>query len=34
MVVERIKEGDKVKAEIVRILYPQHVKSLQSNGNW
>lgn len=34
VVIEPIKEGDKVKAEIVRILYPQHVKSLQSSGNW
>lgn len=34
VVVESITEGDKVKAEIVRILYPQHVKDLQKEGCW
>lgn len=34
MVIEPIEEGDKVKAEIVRILCPQHIKSLEKEGNW
>ncbi|XP_039260560.1 putative RNA-binding protein EIF1AD [Styela clava] len=34
VVIEPIDEGDKVKAEIVRILYPQHVKYLQKEDIW
>ncbi|XP_033105392.1 probable RNA-binding protein EIF1AD [Anneissia japonica] len=34
VIVEPIAEGDKVKAEIVRILYPQQVKYIQKEGKW
>jgi probable RNA-binding protein EIF1AD len=32
--VEPIVEGDKVKAEIVRILTSEHVKFFQDNNQW
>lgn len=34
VVVEPIEEGDKVKAEIVRILTPQHIKEFTKDGIW
>ncbi|XP_071962611.1 probable RNA-binding protein EIF1AD [Antedon mediterranea] len=34
VIVEPIEEGFKVKAEIVRILYPQQVKYIQKEGKW
>lgn len=34
VIVEPIDEGDKVKAEIVRILTPQHVKEFTKDGIW
>lgn len=34
IVVESIPEGDKVKAEIVHILYPRQVKNLKEQGKW
>lgn len=34
VLVEPIVEGDKVKAEIVRILTLEHVKFLQDNNQW
>lgn len=34
VIIEPIDEGDRVKAEIVRILYPQHVKHLQKEDIW
>lgn len=34
VVVEPIHEGDKVKAEIVRILYPKHIKVIEKDGLW
>jgi len=34
VLVEPIVEGDKVKAEIVRILTSEHVKFLQDNNQW
>lgn len=34
VIVEPIDEGDKVKAEIVRILTPQHIKEFTKMGIW
>lgn len=34
VLVEAIDEGDKVKAEIVRILTPQHIKEFTKDGIW
>lgn len=34
VLVEPIEEGDKVKAEIVRILSPEHVKVFSAEGVW
>lgn len=34
VIVEPIDEGDKVKAEIVRILTPQHIKEFTKDGTW
>lgn len=34
VLVEPIEEGDKVKAEIVRILTPEHVKVFTQEGVW
>lgn len=34
VVIEPIEEGDKVKAEIVRILTPQHIKEFTKDGIW
>lgn len=34
VLVEAIEEGDKVKAEIVRILTPQHIKEFKKDGIW
>lgn len=34
VVVQPIDEGDKVKAEIVRILTPQHIKEFTKDGVW
>lgn len=34
VLVESIDEGDKVKAEIVRILTPQHIKEFKKDGVW
>lgn len=34
VIVEPIDEGDKVKAEIVRILTPQHIKEFTRDGVW
>lgn len=34
VLVEPIEEGDKVKAEIVRILSPEHVKVFTQEGVW
>lgn len=34
VIIEPIEEGDKVKAEIVRILTPQHVKEFTKDGIW
>ncbi|XP_031629654.1 probable RNA-binding protein EIF1AD [Contarinia nasturtii] len=34
VIVEPIDEGDKVKAEIVRILTPQHIKEFTKDGIW
>lgn len=34
VIVEPIDEGDKVKAEIVRILTPQHIKEFTRDGIW
>lgn len=34
VVVQPIDEGDKVKAEIVRILTPQHIKEFSKDGIW
>lgn len=34
VVVQPIEEGDKVKAEIVRILTPQHIKEFTKDGIW
>ncbi len=33
-VVEPIEEGDKVKAEIVRILYKDQIRHIKSEGQW
>uniref|UniRef100_H2YG85 Probable RNA-binding protein EIF1AD n=1 Tax=Ciona savignyi TaxID=51511 RepID=H2YG85_CIOSA len=34
VVTEPILEGDRVKGEIVRILYAQHIKEIKSNNLW
>lgn len=34
VIVEQIDEGDKVKAEIVRIITPQHIKEFTKDGIW
>lgn len=34
VIVEPIEEGDKVKAEIVRILTPEHIKIFTNDGIW
>lgn len=34
IIVEPIEEGDKVKAEIIRILTPQHIKEFTKDGIW
>lgn len=34
VIVEAIEEGDKVKAEIVRILTSQHIKEFTKDGIW
>ncbi|CRL00835.1 CLUMA_CG014087, isoform A [Clunio marinus] len=34
VIVERIPEGDKVKAEIVRILTDEHIKEFTKDGIW
>lgn len=34
VIVESIDEGDKVKAEIVRILSAQHIKEFKKDGIW
>lgn len=34
VVTEPIVEGDKVKGEIVRILYPQHIKVIKQANMW
>jgi len=34
VVVEPIAEGNKVTAEIVRILYPQHIKEIKQGDMW
>lgn len=34
VLVEPIKEGDKVKAEIVRVLTPEHVRCFNKEGVW
>lgn len=34
VLVEAIEEGDKVKAEIVRILTPQHIREFTKDGIW
>lgn len=34
VIVDPIDEGDKVKAEIVRILTPQHIKEFTKDGIW
>ena len=34
IVVEPIHEGDKVKAEIINILYPKQIKTLKQEKNW
>lgn len=34
VIVSPIDEGDKVKAEIVRILTPQHIKEFTKDGIW
>ncbi|CAK8680471.1 unnamed protein product [Clavelina lepadiformis] len=34
VVTEAIHEGDKVKGEIVRILYPQHIKAIKKENMW
>ena len=34
VVVEPIAEGDKVKAEIVHILYPLQIRSLKEENKW
>lgn len=34
VIIEPIDEGDKVKAEIVRILTPQHIKEFTKDGIW
>jgi probable RNA-binding protein EIF1AD len=33
-VVEAIEEGDKVKAEIVRILYKEQIRYIKSENSW
>ena len=34
VVVTPITEGDRVKAEIVHILYKHHIKNMQEEGKW
>ncbi|KAG4066702.1 hypothetical protein HA402_007338 [Bradysia odoriphaga] len=34
VIIEPIEEGDKVKAEIIRILTPQHIKEFKKDGIW
>lgn len=34
MIVEPILEGDKVKAEIVRVLYKDQIRHLKKEGQW
>jgi len=34
VVVEPIEEGDKVKAEIVQILYKDQIKYIKDQGQW
>lgn len=34
VIVEPIDEGDKVKAEIIRILTPEHIKIFTKDGLW
>lgn len=34
LIVDPIKEGDKVKAEINSILYKEHIKQLRNEGLW
>lgn len=34
VLVEPIKEGDKVKAEMVRVLTPEHVRCFKKDGVW
>ncbi len=34
IVVEPISEGDKVKAEIIHILYPKQIKTLKEESKW
>ena len=34
VMIESIEEGDKVKGEIVNILYTDQVKNIKENGMW
>lgn len=34
LVAEPIKEGDKVKAEMVKVLTPEHIKCFKKDGIW
>ncbi len=34
VVVQPISEGEKVKAEIINILYADQIKYIQSQGKW
>jgi len=34
VIAEPIEEGDKVKAEIVNILYKEQIKNIKSEGKW
>lgn len=34
VVIDPIKEGDKVKGEIVRVLRPEHIKCFKEEGVW
>jgi len=34
VLVENIEEGDKVKAEIISILYKEQIKYIKEEGKW
>jgi probable RNA-binding protein EIF1AD len=34
VIVESIEEGEKVKAEIIHILFPEQIRHLQKSGKW